>query len=200
VLVAVSALGFYGERGDEELDERSEPGTGFLATLCRDWEAAADPAAARGVRVVHPRFGLVLTPQGGVLARLLPWFRLGLGGPLGDGRAWWSWIALDDAIAVLERSLEDARLSGPLNATAPGAVTSAAFARTLGHVLRRPARLAVPAFALRALFGEMADGALLLSQRAVPRRLASLGHVFRHPDLEGALRHLLASGPEARVD
>jgi uncharacterized protein (TIGR01777 family) len=192
VLVSVSAIGFYGDRGDELLDEASPPGAGFLPEVCRAWEEAAAPSAARGIRVVHPRLGLVLTPQGGALARLLPFFRLCLGGPLGDGRAWWSWVALDDVIAVLERALVDEGLAGPVNVVAPGAVTNRAFTRTLGRVLGRPALLPVPALALRALFGEMAGGALLASARVTPVRLQAAGHAFRFPGLEEALKHLLA--------
>jgi uncharacterized protein len=191
VLVSVSAIGFYGDRGDEVLDEASPPGVGFLPAVCRAWEEAAAPAAACGIRVVHPRLGLVLTPRGGALARLLPPFHLGLGGPLGDGRAWWSWVALEDVVAVVERALADASLAGPLNVVAPGAVTNGTFSRTLGRVLGRPAVLPVPALALRALFGEMADGALLASAHVTPGRLQAAGHVFRFPGLEGALRHLL---------
>ena len=191
VLVSVSAIGFYGDRGDEVLDEASPPGVGFLPAVCRAWEEAAAPAAACGIRVVHPRLGIVLTTRGGALARLLPPFRLGLGGPLGDGRAWWSWVVLDDVIAVLERSLADERLAGPVNVVAPGVETNRTFAATLGRVLNRPALLPVPAFALRALFGEMADGALLASARVTPARLQNAGHVFRFPGLEDALRHLL---------
>ena len=190
-LVSVSAVGFYGDRGDEVLDESSPAGTGFLPAVCRAWEAAAAPAAARGIRVVHPRLGLVLTLRGGALARLLPPFRLGLGGPLGDGRAWRSWVVLEDVIGVLERALADEGLAGPVNVVAPGAVTNGTFARTLGRVLGRPALLPVPALALRALFGEMADGALLASARVTPARLQVAGHAFRFPGLEGALRHLL---------
>jgi uncharacterized protein len=191
VLVSVSAIGFYGDRGDEVLDEASPPGVGFLPSVCRAWEAAAVPAAVRGIRVVHPRLGLVLTARGGALARLLVPFRLGLGGPLGDGREWWSWVALEDVIAVLERAIADESLAGPVNVVAPGAETNRAFARTLGRVLGRPALLPVPALALRALFGEMADGSLLASAHVTPARLQTVGHEFRFPRLEAALRHLL---------
>lgn len=191
-LVAVSAVGIYGDRGDERLDETSPPGEGFLPEVCRAWEAASAPAAGRGIRVVQPRLGIVLAPRGGALARLLPLFRLGLGGPLGDGRAWWSWVALDDVVAVLARACADPALAGPVNLVAPAPVRNAAFARTLGRVLGRPALLPTPAFALRAAFGEMAREALLASARVEPARLAAAGHVFRYPDLEGALRHLLA--------
>jgi uncharacterized protein (TIGR01777 family) len=191
VLVSVSAIGIYGDRGDEVLDEASPPGVGFLPAVCRAWEDAAAPAAARGIRVVHPRLGLVLTTRGGALARLLPLFRLGLGGPLGDGRAWWSWVVLEDVIAVLERALVDESLVGPVNVVAPGAVTNRTFTRTLGRVLGRPALLPVPALALRAFFGEMAEGALLASAHVTPVRLQTAGHAFRFPGIEDALRHLL---------
>lgn len=191
VLVPVSAIGFYGDRGDQLLDESSPPGAGFLPEVCQAWEEAAAPAAACGIRVVHPRLGLVLTPRGGALARLLPLFRLGLGGPIGAGRAWWSWVVLDDVVAVLERMLVDESLAGPVNVVAPGAVTNGTFARALGRVLGRPALLPVPALALRALFGEMAEGALLASAHVTPARLQSAGHAFRFPGLEDGLRHLL---------
>jgi uncharacterized protein len=191
VLVSISAIGFYGDRGDEVLDEASPPGVGFLPAVCHAWEEAAAPAAARGIRVVHPRLGLVLTTRGGALARLLPPFRLGLGGPLGDGRAWWSWVTLEDVIAILERTLVDEGLAGPINVVAPGAVTNRAFARALGRALGRPALLPLPALALRALFGEMADGALLASAHVMPLRLTSAGHTFRFPEIEDALRRLL---------
>ena len=191
-LVAVSAVGIYGDRGEERLDEASPPGEGFLPGVCREWEEAAAPAAGRGIRVVQPRLGIVLTPRGGALARLLPAFRLGLGGPLGDGRAWWSWVALDDVVAVLARACDDPALAGPVNLVAPAPVRNAVFARLLGRVLGRPALLPVPAFALRAAFGEMAREALLASARVEPARLLAAGQVFRFPELEGALRHLLA--------
>ena len=173
------------------LDEASSPGTGFLPEVCCAWEEAAAPAAGRGIRVVHPRLGLVLTLRGGALARMLPAFRLGLGGPLGDGRAWWSWVTLDAVLAVFQRALTDEGFAGPVNVVAPGAVRSGDFARALGRVLGRPALLPVPALALRLLFGEMADGALLASARVTPARLQAGGYGFRFPGLEDALRHLL---------
>jgi uncharacterized protein (TIGR01777 family) len=190
-LVSVSAIGFYGDRGEELLHEGSPPGEGFLPGVCRAWEAAAAPAAARGIRVVHPRLGIVLAAHGGALARLLPLFRLGLGGPLGDGRAWWSWVTLDDVVAVLMRALADEGLAGPVNVVAPGAVTNRTFSRALGRALGRPALLPVPAPALRARFGEMAEGALLASARVTPARLLAAGYAFRFPRLEDALRHVL---------
>jgi uncharacterized protein (TIGR01777 family) len=200
VMVSASAIGIYGDRGEEILDESSPAGTGFLPELCRVWEEAARPAASRGIRVVHPRIGIVLDAGGGALARMLPAFRLGAGGPLGDGRAWWSWVALEDVTEVLYRALSDEGLVGPVNTVAPGAVRNGAFARTLGQVLHRPAWARVPALALRVLFGEMADGALLASARVAPARLRTAGHTFRFPDVEGALRHLLGGarrGPGA---
>ncbi|HEX8694024.1 MAG TPA: TIGR01777 family oxidoreductase [Longimicrobium sp.] len=190
VLVNASAVGFYGSRGDERLDEMSAPGDDFLAGVVRDWEAATAPAAEAGVRVVLPRFGVVLTARGGALARMLTPFRLGAGGRLGSGRQWMSWISLDDAVDVILRALRDERMAGPVNVVA-GAVTNEELARTLGRVLRRPALVPVPAFALRLMFGEMADGTVLVSQRVEHRRLTQLGHSFRYPELEAALRAAL---------
>ena len=192
VLIAASAVGYYGNRGDEQLDERSALGRGFLADLAREWEAAAAAAEASGVRVARLRFGLVLDPGGGALARLLPVFRLGLGGPVGNGRQWWSWIALGDLIELIRAALANAEFSGALNAVAPEPVTAREFAITLGRVLRRPAWFPVPAVALRLAFGAMAEETLLASQRAVPARLAALGWRFRHASLESALRAVLA--------
>lgn len=190
-LVAASAVGFYGSRGDEALTEASAPGDDFLARVVRDWEAATEPAARSGIRVVNLRFGVVLSPRGGALARLLPPFRLGLGGRVGSGRQWMSWISLPDAVEVVARAAADDRLRGPVNVVA-GAATNAAFTSALAAVLRRPAAIPVPVFALRAVYGaEMVAGTLLASQRAEPRRLAELAHPFRHPELEGALRALL---------
>lgn len=191
VLVSMSAAGWYGDRGDEVLDETAAPGRGWLAEVARDWEAAADPARAAGIRVVHPRMGLVVGAGGGVLAPLLLPFRFGLGGPIGDGRAWWSWVALDDVTGAIVRMLEDAALAGPVNLAAPAPVRNAEFARALGRALRRPAVLPVPAFALRLAFGEAADEALLASTRLVPARLAAAGFAFRFPELEPALRRAL---------
>jgi uncharacterized protein (TIGR01777 family) len=194
VLVAASAVGFYGNRGDEVLTEASPPGKDFLADLCRDWEAAAQPAKDKGVRVVHLRLGMVLSPAGGALAKMLLPFRLGAGGRMGSGRQYWSWIALDDVIAVIERALTDGEISGPVNTVAPQAVTNAEFTRALGKALRRPTVFPMPAFAARMVFGELADALFFASQRVEPRRLLDRGHDFRFPELEGALRHLLGRG------
>lgn len=191
VLISASAIGYYGERGDEELDERSQRGSGFLPELAEHWERAAALAHDAGMRVAHPRFGLILSPLGGALAKMLPTARLGLGGPLGSGRHWWSWVSLEDATAALAFALATPSLAGPFNVVAPEPVTQAEFAKTLGRVLRRPAFLPVPALALRALYGEMADAALLSSTRVRPARLLNFGFEFRDPHLEMALRHQL---------
>lgn len=205
VLVSASAMGIYGDRGDEVLGEEALPEgapSEFFVELGRDWEAATEPARVAGIRVVLPRFGLVLTPGGGALARMLPPFLLGAGGPLGNGRQWVSWISIDDAVGVLYHALFAEELDGPVNTVAPEPVTSRGFAATLGRVLGRPAVLPAPALALKLLFGEMADTALLASQRLSAARLVGSGYVFRHPSLEIALRHVLgrgeagAAGPE----
>ena len=191
VLVSASAVGYYGDGGDRELDESSPTGTDFLAGVARAWEEAAAPAAARGIRVVHPRFGVVLNQSGGALERLLPPFRMGAGGKLSHGRQWMSWISLDDAVGALHFLLATHTLAGPVNVTAPNPVTNADFSHTLGHVLHRPAMATVPALALRLMFGEMADTMLLAGQRVLPRKLLAAGFQFRHPTLEEALRHEL---------
>jgi len=194
VLVVASATGYYGDRGDAVLTEESAAGEGFLADVCRAWEEAASPAARAGVRVAHPRIGMVLSRGGGALAAMLPPFRFGLGGPVGNGRQWWPWIGLHDLVRVFERLIGDESISGPVNAVAPGAVTSAEFARALGHVLRRPAVLPVPAIVLRVLLGEMAGALLLASTRAEPRRLLDAGFTFRDQELHEALTAALRSG------
>ena len=191
VLVGASATGYYGDRGDEVLREDSTSGTGFLAELCRAWEQATEPASRAGIRVVHLRFGIVLSPAGGVLGRLLPPFRLGLGTTLGNGSQYMSWISIDDLLDVIQRAIATADLAGPVNATAPQQVTNREFTRTLARVLGRPALFAVPAPVLRLLAGEMAQEMLLSSARVEPARLLAAGHRFRHPELGGALRHLL---------
>jgi uncharacterized protein len=193
VLVSGSALGIYGDRGDEVLTEKSAPGPAddFLAAVGQEWESAADPARAAGIRVVHPRFGIVLSPAGGALGKMLLPFRLGLGGRLGDGSQWISWISIDDVAGALVHVLLNAGLSGPVNVTAPEAVRNRDFTRTLGRVLSRPTPFPVPATALRLVLGEMADSTLLASARMLPERLLGSGYRFAHPDLETALRHVL---------
>lgn len=191
VLLVSSAIGYYGDRDDEVLDESSSRGHGFLADLVVAWEAAAEPAARAGVRVVQPRFGIVLSPEGGVLARMLPVFRVGAGGTLGSGRQWWSWVTIDDVVRAVLWLLEQDTLDGGINVTTPNPVTNGAFTEVLGRVLRRPTVARVPRFALKLAFGEMADETMLVSQRVMPRRLLDGGFTFSHPGLEGALRHLL---------
>lgn len=191
VLISASATGYYGDRGDELLDENSAPGDDFLASVCREWEAATEPARDAGIRVVNLRIGMVLTPGGGGLERMLPAFRLGVGGRIGSGRQWMSWIALDDLLGVFEYAMFEERLEGPVNATSPGPVTNAEFARTLGKVLRRPALLPVPSFAVKAAFGEMGEALVLSGARVMPKKLQEAGFEFFWPDLESALRHLL---------
>ncbi|MFI5310730.1 MAG: TIGR01777 family oxidoreductase [Gemmatimonadales bacterium] len=190
-LICASAVGYYGNRGDEWLDEDSVPGTDFLAEVTAAWERAAEPARAAGVRVVHLRLGIVLSPGGGALPRMLTPFSLGVGGRLGNGRQWMSWIALSDLLSVFRFALASDELSGAVNAVAPEPVTNAEFARTLARVLRRPAIFPVPAVVLRAIFGEMAGATILASQRARPARLERAGFRFAQPRLESALRHEL---------
>lgn len=190
VLVCASAIGFYGDR-PEPVEESSPPGEGFLAGVCREWEAAAAPAAAAGVRTVHLRFGIVLSPAGGALAKMLPPFKLGAGGPVGSGRQAMSWVAIDDVLGAVHFAIQRDVLSGPVNVTAPGAVSNREFGRTLGRVLGRPAFAPLPAFMARLLFGEMGRELLLEGARVRPARLQAAGFEFLYPDLEPALRHVL---------
>lgn len=190
VLVSGSASGYYGDTGDRTVDEDSPSGEGFLAALCRDWEAATAPAAEAGIRVVLPRAGVVLAREGGALGRLLPVFRAGLGGRLGSGRQWMSWISLGDQIAAL-RFLIDGDAVGPVNLTAPGPVTNAAYTAAVGRALHRPTFFAVPPAVLRLALGGLADEGALVSQRIMPARLTAAGFRFRHPDLDTALADLL---------
>jgi uncharacterized protein len=191
VLLSGSAIGIYGAHGDEELDETADIGTGFLADVCRDWEAATAPAEEAGVRVAHLRTGIVLSPAGGALKKQLPLFKVGLGGKFGKGDAWQSWISLDDELGAI-LALLDIPVSGPVNLTAPNPVTGATFARTLGSVLKRPAVLPVPSFGPKLLLGaELANALLFTGQRVVPSVLTSAGFTFQHPTLEAALRSLL---------
>jgi len=190
ILVSASAIGYYGERGEEELFETSPPGTGFLPEVCVAWEAATGPAAEIGARVVRVRTGLVLTRAGGLLQRMLLPFQLGLGGTLGNGRQWMSWISATDLIGVYLHAIQG-DLSGPVNAVAPGAVRNAKFTEALGRALHRPAVLVVPKTALRVAFGQMADEAILASAHVVPKVLQTTGFEFRHPGLDAALSELL---------
>jgi len=191
VLVCASATGIYGNRGDELLDEQSAPGTGFLADVCREWEAAPEIASRHGIRVVNLRFGIVLSGRGGALKKMLPAFRLGLGGKLGDGQQFWSWVAIDDLLALVDSALNTEALRGPVNAVSPQPVRNAEFTDTLANVLRRPAFFTVRKFALRLLMGQMADEALLSSFRAKPAKLEQLGFRFQFPELKMAFEHLL---------
>ena len=192
VLITASGVGYYGaHEPDESVDETSARGAGFLADLVRDWEQATTPAKAAGIRVVHTRFGIVLSPRGGALAKMLPVFRMGLGGKVGSGRQVMSWIALDDVPSVMLHVIEHDSLSGPVNVVSPHAVTNAEFTRILGQVLGRPAILPLPGFAARLLFGEMADALLLGGARVIPRQLEHTGYRFAYPRLEQALQHLL---------
>lgn len=191
VLVCASAVGYYGDGGEAWLDEDSPPGSDFLARVAVAWEDAAGAARAAGIRVVHLRFGVILSSTGGALARMLPIFRLGLGGRLGHGRQYMSWLSLPEAVSIIRFAISQTHLDGPVNAVAPEPVTNAVFTRTLALVLTRPAFLPLPAWAARAALGEMADALLLAGTRARPRRLLESGYNFLHPDLEPALRALL---------
>jgi len=194
-LVCASAIGYYGDRGEELLTEESSPGTGFLAEVSREWEAASGSAARKGIRVVILRIGVVLSSNGGALSRMLPLFRAGLGGVIGGGSQYLSWVALDDLPFIILHSLQCADLVGPVNAVTPHPVTNREFTRALGNALSRPTPLPVPAFALRLAVGrEMADALLLASARVLPRRLETTGYRFRFPELGEALRHLLGKG------
>ncbi len=192
VLISASAIGYYGDRGEETLTEDSPPGDDFLADVCVQWEAATAPAEQVGVRVVHIRTGIVLARGGGSLGRQVRMFKLGLGGRLGSGRQYLSWISLDDEVGAIRHLLDTATARGPHNLTSPGAVTNAELTTTLARVLRRPALVPVPAFALDLVLGEgLARSLVLASQRVVPGRLLEADYEFRHPDLEGALRDVL---------
>jgi hypothetical protein len=191
VLLVASAVGIYGDRGDTILDEASEPGAGFLADLCREWEAAAEPAREAGIRVVHARFGPVLGPGPGALGKMVPIFRMGLGGRLGSGRQWMSWVSLDDAVEAILFAMRTEALNGPVNVTAPHPVSNAEFTQVLARVLHRPAILPAPAFALRLALGPMADEALLASARVLPAKLLEAGFQFEHVTVDNALAEAL---------
>ncbi|HEX6236924.1 MAG TPA: TIGR01777 family oxidoreductase [Acidimicrobiales bacterium] len=192
VLVSASGVHFYGDRGDEVLTEASDPGDGYMADVVEAWEAAAQPAVDAGIRTVHARSGVVLAAHGGMLPRLVPLFRLFLGGRMGSGRQWMSWIALDDEVAALRFLMDDDSVAGPVNVVAPNPVTNAELTRALGRVLHRPTVVTVPAFGPRLVAGrEMADELLFGSLRVVPRILTDAGFAFSHPEIEDALRAVL---------
>lgn len=188
VFLCASATGFYGDRDDEVLDEQSDSGGGFLAGVCREWEQSTAAAAGAGVRVVNLRFGVILAREGGMLAKLLTPFKMGMGGKVGSGKQFISWVAIDDVLGAIKLAMADETIRGPLNVVAPNPVTNEVLTKTLGHVLSRPTALAMPAFAARLAFGEMADEMLLSSQYVVPKRLTDAGFEFQYPELEGALR------------
>ena len=191
VFLCASATGIYGDRDEETLDEQSDSGGGFLAGVCREWEQATEAASAAGVRTVNLRFGPILAREGGMLAKLLTPFKMGMGGKVGSGKQYIAWVAIDDAVGAIKLALKDESIRGPLNIVSPHPVTNEEFTKTLGHVLNRPTALSVPAFAARLAFGEMADEMLLTSQRVIPKRLNDAGYEFEYPELEGAFRKYL---------
>ena len=195
VLVCASAIGFYGDRGQEVLTEDSPPGYGFLPKVCLEWESATAPALLRGIRVAILRIGVVLSSQGGALKKLLPPFTFGLGGTLGSGKQYMSWIAIEDLLGAIDRTLTDNDMKGPINAVAPNPVTNKDFTRALGYVLRKPVFLPIPKFAMHLLYGEMADELFFSSALVQPRKLIASGYTFQYGEIESALRHLL-SGPQ----
>jgi uncharacterized protein (TIGR01777 family) len=190
--ICASAIGYYGNRGDEILTETSAPGNDFLAEVCAEWEKATALATEKGIRVVNARFGVILDKQGGALAKMLPPFRMGVGGKIGSGKQWMSWIALDDVIGALKFALQNVAVAGPTNFVAPNPVTNAEFTKTLGKALSRPTLFPIPAFAVRLLFGEMGEALLLGGQRVEPERLKRAGYGFEYSNLERAMGHVLA--------
>ena len=197
LMISASAIGFYGERGEEKLEEQSRKGTGFLADVAQAWEEAALSAREAGIRVVHPRFGMVLSPEGGALNKMLPPFTKGLGGTLGNGKQYMSWISIHDVVQAILHIMEHEELEGAVNLVAPHPVTNRQFTKELGQVIHRPAFLPVPKFFLSLFLGEMAKELLFASTRVYPRRLQESGYVFAEPDLTTALQTLLALGSDA---
>jgi len=191
VLISASAIGYYGDRGEETLREDSASGSGFLPEVCREWEDATELATKAGIRTVQMRFGLVLSRFGGALQKMLPPFRLGVGGNMGNGRQWWSWIDIDDLVGAVQHVIKTETLRGPVNVVGPNPVMNAEFTKTLTSVLSRPAILPMPAFAARLVFGQMGDELLLASQRVEPAKLLASGYVFQKPDLRLALSAIL---------
>jgi uncharacterized protein (TIGR01777 family) len=194
--ICASAIGYYGNRGDELLTEESARGDGFLSDVCAEWEQATSLAAEKGIRVVNSRFGIILDQEGGALKKMLPPFRMGVGGKLGSGKQWMSWITLDDVVGALNFALTNEAVRGPVNYVAPNPVTNVEFTKTLGEVLSRPTLFPVPAFAIKLLFGEMGEALLLGSQRVKPTRLEQAAYEFKHAQLEQGLRAVLQKKPE----
>lgn len=189
--ISASAIGYYGNRGDENLTEQSAPGDDFLAEVCVAWEKATALATEKGVRTLNARFGIILDKKGGALAKMLPPFRMGVGGKIGSGKQWMSWIALDDVVGALRFALGNETLRGPANFVAPNPVTNAEFTKALGHALSRPTIFPIPAFGVRLMFGEMADALLLSSQRVEPAKLKASAYAFKYSQLDAALQHVL---------
>ena len=190
-LICASAIGYYGDRGDEKLVEETSLGSTFLAKVCEAWEAATEPAREAGIRVVNLRFGMILSPTGGALKNMLTPFRLGAGGRIGDGKQYWSWITLQDAVRSIDHAIHHEELSGPVNSVSPDPVTNEEFTKALGRVLKRPTIFPMPAFAAKLVFGEMADALILGSSRVYPQKLQATGFEFTSGDLETGLRSLL---------
>lgn len=197
VFACASAVGFYGDRGDAIMSEDCVPGDGFLASVCQDWETATAPASDAGIRVANMRFGLVLSPAGGALEKMLLAFRMGFGGHVGSGRQYVSWVSIGDVVRAIHYVLSTDSLAGPVNVMSPNSVTNHEFAKALGHVLHRPSICHVPKFVVRGIMGQAADELLLSSCRAVPKRLQEAGFQFDHPDIEGALKYLLEASHES---
>lgn len=191
VLVSASAIGFYGNRGDEELTESSAVGTGFLPDVCGGWEEATKPAEDAGIRVVHVRIGIVLTKDGGALGAMLLPFKMGVGGIMGNGKQYWSWVSIEDLVSVIEFAVANDSISGPVNAVSPTPATNREFTKAMGRALSRPTIFPMPGFAARMVIGEMADALLLSSARVLPQRLIDAGFEFQHSDLDAALTHAL---------
>lgn len=192
ILISTSASGYYGSRGDEDLTEESASGDGFLAALCRDWEAATEPARDHGIRVAILRLGIVLGASGGALATMIPIFRRGFGGMMGNGRQWWPWIALEDVTGIITYIIDNEGLDGPMNTSAPEAVRNSVFTRLLATALQKRALFSIPALTLKLLYGQMAEETLLASQHMKPMKLMQSGYVFRYPDVVGVLDHILS--------
>lgn len=192
-LICASAIGYYGDRGTELLNETSRPGTGYLAEVCQDWEAACEPARAKGIRVVNLRIGVVLSAKGGGLAKMLTPFKMGVGGVIGSGNQYWSWVDIEDVVGAINHCMIHEQISGPVNAIAPCPVTNYEFTKTLGSVLGRPTLFPMPGLVAKVALGEMASELLLSSTRVMPNRLSESGYVFQYPTLVSSLRHQLAS-------